>query len=300
MDAHHRERETIINIPFKKPTVGTTNEDGDDDPLSLLQQVMSHQCEFKYRQNRLPGRHALPQSENADIDCQFYIQKGFMTTPLAYLLGQQTSHGKLHSLWIKIELETKNPEEVAQSFHIQDDHDGVLSDTNQSMALCLDRVFSVLFCHHLGARYPLIFSQGYVDKLTSCTKHIPILARSLQRMMITSEVATRNMFKDKANDYLEMIRMKIKTFQTNNRQQRQDHGIDDPGHNEIWSDLVIALYYSTKRSESLRQYRSVIKTKQPTAETSTSLSSTATDPSTDDLLHMPNASQAIQDLWSNN
>lgn len=36
------------------------------------------------------------------------MQKALTNTPLTYLLGQPTSHGKLQSLCIKVEIEAKN------------------------------------------------------------------------------------------------------------------------------------------------------------------------------------------------
>ncbi|SAM02723.1 hypothetical protein [Absidia glauca] len=272
MSYHHR-RESHVHVPLKRPASSATNEGDGDDSLSSLQhiqiqceewidfhrlqhlingidysipptlmkqslvKIISLQCGFKHRPNRLLGRHVPPNSGNMNL---------------------------------------AQPEDIVQSFQIYEDRYGtpILSDANQAMETCLDHVFSTLFCHHLSAKYPLIFSQSYVEKLTNNTKHIPIVARSLQRTMATSGAASRSVFNDKATDYLQITRNKIKTLQTSNLQQRQEHGGEDGVQADIWNDLVMATYYFTKRSDSLRRHRTtVIKAKPPTNATQTSTSS---------------------------
>ncbi|CAO3593252.1 unnamed protein product [Absidia cylindrospora] len=227
---------------------------------------MSNRCGFKSRHSRLPGHP--PPPENVDLDCQFYLQKGFVTIPLTYMLGQPSPHGKLQSIWINEQLYVfltshfiLHPEELVQCFQPQTDSQGneYISEANRSTSACLERGLSILFCHHLGQKYPFVFSQSYADKLSATTKHIPTLARSLYRTMTIAETMSRPDYSNKAKAHIETMRKKIKPLQPGYRQAQQESGFIDPGPNAVWHDIVVGLYYATKRSESLRQHRVIIK-----------------------------------------
>ncbi|KAI8093501.1 uncharacterized protein BX664DRAFT_384921 [Halteromyces radiatus] len=262
---HHRERECTINIPLKK----INGIDYSVSPILLqksLIKVMSEQCGFKFRSVRLPDRYT---TTYEDVDLKIIHDN-----PLGiYDRSTNTS-------WSTFEVEKDQLGSV------------ILSEANQQLCANLERAYSILFCHHLGQKYPLIFSQGYVEKLTGTTKRIPTMARSLQRILETAKTASKTHFQQKALDYLQMTRQKNRILQSHHRQQQE--GFGELEFNSIYGDLVMGLYHSTKNTESLRQHRVMIKGK-PTLSI---VSSSASRDRHEDSLQAPNADQAIQDLWA--
>ncbi|ORZ15147.1 hypothetical protein BCR42DRAFT_452014 [Absidia repens] len=273
MNHHRRERECVFTVPLKRNA--TSDGGGGDDELSTvldhmqiqcvqwidyileqqvtdpfflndlevilnggnldssLIQTMSNRCGFKSRHSRLPGHP--PPPGNVDLV--------ILNFPLAFHV---------------------HPEELVQCFQPQIDGQGneYISEANRSICACLERGLSILFCHHLGQKYPFVFSQSYADKLSATTKHIPTLARSLYRTMTIAETMSRPNYSSKAKAHIEAMREKIRPLQPCYRQMQQESGFMEPGPNAVWHDIVVGLYYATKRSESLRQHRVIIKARE--------------------------------------
>ncbi|CAO3626508.1 unnamed protein product [Cunninghamella echinulata] len=131
-----------------------------------------------------------------------------------------------------------------------------MNDTNQAIALMMERSFSILFNQHLAQNYPLIFSPSYIEKLNATTKYIPNIARSFQRFISIADTSSRTNFKEKVQHYLDVSKEKITILHTYHHQQQENY---DTIGSHLWNDLVISLYYSAKNSSTLRNHKNSAK-----------------------------------------
>ncbi|ORX53219.1 hypothetical protein DM01DRAFT_1374661 [Hesseltinella vesiculosa] len=184
---------------------------------------------------------------------QFFIQNSLVNTPLSYMVGQALPFGQLLSLWIKINMDTHN-------ILFTCPYDTLLQDIrglDPRIANCLENALATLL-QRLSPSYPLIFSETYLTKLTSIIRHLPIMARSLHRFLTTADASSA--FHKETQDLVTHAQQHLIPLL----------GMTQP---DQCTQLTIALYYSAKNTESLRQHRFT----RPKA---------------------PNADQVVQQLWS--
>jgi hypothetical protein len=167
---------------------------------------------------------------------RYTIKKAFVTTPLSYLLiDQSVSYGVLYRLDLIFNWSTVNKSKEFQSIWKRT----LLQDPQMKiyMAYLLQTILFRKTCH----LYPLIFSNTYVKRLSQTVAYIPHIAHSLQKVLTTSK-ATMSVDN---HAFSERFEQELKVMKKNTQIMIQKN-------ESVRDTLTLGMYHSVKQSQQLK------------------------------------------------
>ncbi|KAI7854032.1 hypothetical protein BDC45DRAFT_557520 [Circinella umbellata] len=159
-----------------------------------------------------------------------------INTPLAIALGRPAPHENLIKIYLRLEWQTEKLLSLTD----------MLENPSEDMKEYLFNTMLHIFCDHMGTKYPLIFSPIYSKKLVDMTRYVPVIAKSIQRMIETEKNDSET-----NRDTMNMIKTYLNDTTILRRVYNYSENIND---NDIWTDLVIGLYYYFKRTLPFPKY----------------------------------------------
>ncbi|KAI8138168.1 hypothetical protein BJV82DRAFT_301779 [Fennellomyces sp. T-0311] len=112
------------------------------------------------------------------------------------------------------------------------------SDEGIREYLC-NAIFQII-CDIIGPKYPLIFSPEYTAQLAEYTRYIPLIARSIQKMVVQKDTP------EKPSETSQIASATIEAIKSKTRILRP--GPANVMDDDVWTTLVVGLYDNFKQN----------------------------------------------------